>query len=63
MTYLRFASFRGYDALVDILIKEGADLNAKDSQRWTPLIHAIDGNQVARVTEKTFTRDFKKIFS
>jgi len=32
--------------LVEKLVLEGADLNAKDSQRWTALLHAVDGNQV-----------------
>lgn len=36
-TPLHFASARGYEGIVDLLIEKGAKVDAKDTSGWTPL--------------------------
>jgi len=44
MTSLMMASRQGYGKLVELLIGEGAKLDAVDTQRWTALCFAVDRN-------------------
>lgn len=47
-TVLHESAARGYSAIVDLLLKNGADKNAKDKSGFTPLSYAIKhGNQKA----------------
>ena len=44
-TPLHFAAFRGRKEVAELLINEGADVNAKMKDRWTPLDEAIAVNR------------------
>ena len=45
-TLLRYAARKGHKEIVELLIAEGADVNAKESAGWTPLHNAaLDGHR------------------
>ena len=53
-TPLFFAAFNGYKEIAELLIAEGADVNAKDFENKTPLDEAINfkHNEIAELLRK-----------
>jgi hypothetical protein len=42
---------RAHAEVINLLLDHGADVNAQDRQGWTPLHHAVRGNQIAVVRQ------------
>jgi ankyrin repeat protein len=40
---LNYAALKGHEEILELLIAEGADVNARDNYKWTPLNYAAHG--------------------
>ncbi|KAJ5556994.1 hypothetical protein N7494_000909 [Penicillium frequentans] len=49
MLAIHIASESGFTSIIKVLLRNGADINLTDSQGWTALHYAVEGNHVESI--------------